>query len=468
MILADGSRPDVFEKLLHDGQMPHCEALFKKEGRFAPATSVFPSTTGPAYLPFLTGCYPGTCNVPGIRWFDKKIYGEGKPRWQRYRSYVGFESFLLNQDIKIKTPTLFQCFDRPVNIFSAVSKGTSFKSNQTKQSRIWHWYYAHLTDRWEFVDQAATRKLLKAMEKDFDFAFVVYPGIDEFSHLSHPHSEKTFSAYHYLDKALGEIKNKLEQKGWLEETLIVLVSDHGLSQTQEHFGVASFLEEKKIKTFYYPKIFKWNFEAASMVSGNGMLHLYFQDKQHLNGNAGWLARSSFETLEKQRGPLLQDLLAQPAIDILASEGEDASIWVLSKRGRAKIKWQENHIRYEVLGRDPFGYAALPTVMNKQQALDFTFHSDYPDALLQLCQIFRSSRTGDWVVSAAKGWDLRKRFEHPEHKSTHGALHKEHMLIPFYTNAPLPNKPVRSVDVFPSVLKLMGKEIPLGLDGEVFF
>ena len=464
MILADGSRPDVFEELSSAGELPYCDELFRQKGRFSAATSVFPSTTGPAYLPFLSGNYPGTCNLPGIRWFDKEIYGKGKPRFSRFRSYIGFESFFLNHDIDLKTPTLFQYFNHPVNIFSSINKGTTFKANKSKHSRIWYWYYAHLTDRWGLVDRAATAKMLQAIDEDFDFAFIVYPGVDEYSHFSDPQSDKTKTAYRYIDSALGEIVAKLKQKGIYEETLIVLVSDHGLSKTDQHFGVAAFLEERKISTFYYPKIFKWGFEAASMVSGNGMLHLYFQDKENKNGSRGWTGRTSFEALENQRPQLLQDLIEQEAIDLLAGQSEDGSIIIQNKRGKAKVRMEADKIIYELLDKDPFNYPVLPSEMTLKQALDLTFQTEYPDALVQLCQIFRSSRTGDWVLSSAKGWDLRKRFEHPEHKSTHGGLIKEHMLIPFYTNAELPNTPARSVDVFPTVLKLLGKEIPEGIDG----
>jgi len=464
LILADGARPDVFEELVEKGELPHCEALFKRQGRFAPAAGVFPSTTGPAYLPYLTGCYPGTCNMPGIRWFDKKKYGEKKPRHLRYRSYVGFESFFMNHDIRLSTPTLFQYFKKPVNIFSAINRGTTFRANKSKHSRIWYWYYAHLTDRWDVVDRAATQKLLKVIDEDFDFAFVVYPGIDEFSHLSHPRSPNTLSAYRYMDQALGEVAQALKKKGIYEDTLIVLVSDHGLSQTHQHFGAGSFLEERGIKTFYYPKIFKWNFEAASMVSGNGMLHLYFRDSEIQNANKGWTGRSSFEELEKQRGDLLKELLSEEAVDILLGQNKDGSVVVLSKKGKAIIRLKEEKIHYQVIEKDPFGYPILPPIMSSQESLEFTANTAYPDALMQCLQIFRSERAGDWIVSAAKGWDLRKRFEHPEHKSSHGGLLDEQILVPFYTNASVSNKIARSVDVFPTILQLLGKQPPQGIDG----
>lgn len=464
IFLVDGSRPDVFRRLCEAGELPHCEEVFKREGRFGEAVSTFPSTTGPAYLPFLTGCYPGTCNVPGIRWFDKKVYGEGGPRFKRYRSYVGFESFFLNHDITLQTPTLFEYFKHPVNIFSAVNRGTTFRANKSKHSRIWYWYYAHLTDRWSMVDEAATAKFLKAIDEGADFTFVVYPAIDEFSHLAHPFHPKTLQAYRKIDEAVGKVVQRLKQKGWWEESLVVLVSDHGLSATEEHFGLASFLEDRGIKTFYYPKIFKWNFEAASMVSGNGMLHLYFREKNPSHFGNGWHGRTPFELLEEERGDLLAELLAQPAVDILAGQAADGSILALSKRGRARIRAENGSIRYSVLDSDPFGYPALPPLMSRRESLEQTAATEYPDAPEQLLQIFRSSRTGDWVLSATKGFDLRKRFEHPEHRSSHGGLIREHMAIPFFCNVPLPSTPARSSDVFPTLLKLMGKEIPEGIDG----
>ncbi|MFO1519306.1 MAG: alkaline phosphatase family protein [bacterium] len=464
LLLVDGSRPDVFQELCEAGEMPVCEKLFKNGGRFSDAVSVFPSTTGPAYLPFLTGCYPGTCNLPGIRWFDKKIYGEGKPRLKRYRSYVGFESFFMNHDMKVDHPTLFQCFENPVNIFSAVNKGSKFSTNKTKMSRIWYWYYAHLTDRWAMVDAAATEKLIKALDGEVDFAFVVYPAVDEYSHFGHPRHEMTLEAYRNIDRSLGKIVQKLEQRGWMDETLIAIVSDHGLSQTHEHFGVASFLEEKGLKTFYYPKIFKWNFDAASMVSGNGMLHLYFRDDSAPTATKGWVGRTAFSQLEQERQDLLQGLLAQEAVDILAGQENDGSIAAVSRRGRANIRKNGDRLHYAVQGGDPFGYAALPREMSDRESLRLTASSEYPDALAQLLQIFRSPRTGDWVISARKGWDLRKRFEHPEHRGSHGGLIKEHMLVPFFCNAPLPSETVRTCDVYPTILKLMGRDVPAGIDG----
>src|SRR5690242_12965112 len=58
-----GARPDIFDYLAARSDLPNISRLVLERGGSVPSTTVFPSTTGVAYLPFLTGCYPGTCDV---------------------------------------------------------------------------------------------------------------------------------------------------------------------------------------------------------------------------------------------------------------------------------------------------------------------------------------------------------------------------------------------------------------------
>lgn len=460
--MADGARHDVFAELLAAGEVPHLHEVFCQEGTFAKATSVFPSTTGPAYMPFLTGCFPGTCNVPGIRWFDKDLYSQKSWSWKRYRSYVGFESFLMNHDMNQNLPTLFEIFPKSYTIFSTVNRGVPSSGNMTSHSRVWYWYYGHLTDRWSMVDAAALEKSLRVIEEDFQFLFVVFPGIDEYSHLSNCRNPRALEAYRFMDTAVMKIRDALARNGKSEETALFIVSDHGLSETREHFGVASFLESKGIKTFYYPKIFKRNFQVASMVSGNGMLHLYFKT------NGSWEGRCEVEQIRRDYPGLLEELLNEPAVDLMVSKDSSGWVWVESKQGRAKVRELNGELTWENLSGNPLGLPSHSGTWNHREALRGTVESAYPDSLMQLTQVFRSSRAGDLVLSAAPGYDLRKRFEFPEHKSSHGALHREHMLTPLFSSVPMSHDVVRSADLFPSILALAGNGPGHRVDGENFF
>ncbi|HEX5036548.1 MAG TPA: alkaline phosphatase family protein [bacterium] len=458
MILADGARADVLRDLADKGELPSISEHLIGPGSLRAAVTAFPSTTGPAYLPYLTGCYPGTCNLPGIRWFDKDHFAENPLSKDRFRSYVGAESFYMNRDLAADKATLFELIPRSANIFSSINRGVSFEGNKSKFSRIWYWYYAHLTDRWGLVDEAAGEKVVAALEDDPEFLFVVFPAIDEYSHLSSPFHPRTTEAYRGLDRSIGRIVADLKRRGWWEETMICIVSDHGLSETSRHFALNQFLEKDGLSVLYYPKIvFKWRFEAASMVSGNAMANVYFKNRD------GWKGRATWEQLTARPDRLIDRLAEQPEVDLLATQREDGSILVKSARGEAAIS-MNGKIRYEIRGSDPFGYTKLPEAMTDREALALTDGTDYPDAPAQLLQIFRSQRAGDVILSAAKGSDLRLRYEIHEHKSSHGSLHWEHMKVPLVTNVRLPEGPVRTVDVFPTVLKLLGRPIPSGIDG----
>ena len=114
--------------------------------------------------------------------------------------------------------------------------------------------------------------------------------------------------------------------------------------------------------------------------------------------------------------------------------------------------------YQFIGIDPLGYGIHYKNLSSREALRKTYDSSYPDGIIQLWQIFNGDRTGDLVLSAESGYDLRARYEIPEHHATHGALIAEHMHIPFATNYPIAEQCIRSVDVFPTVLSLCGHKV----------
>src|SRR5512132_2447202 len=68
VLVADGARPDA---LAGDLSALPALARMRDEGGLHQVTSVFPSVTGPAYSPFLTGRFPGAIGLPGLRWYDR-------------------------------------------------------------------------------------------------------------------------------------------------------------------------------------------------------------------------------------------------------------------------------------------------------------------------------------------------------------------------------------------------------------
>jgi hypothetical protein len=154
--------------------------------------------------------------------------------------------------------------------------------------------------------------------------------------------------------------------------------------------------------------------------------------------------------------------------ITRSDGGDGWLNVESRDGSARVRETDGGatIEYERNSRpDPLGLPDdLPRRMTTEEALTATFDTDHPDGLAQVAQLYRSARAGDITISALPGYDLRERFERPEHFSSHGSLHTAHMTTPLATSAPTTDGPHRSADVFATALDWLGRPLPDGVDG----
>lgn len=459
-LLADGARPDVLADLFSRGELPNLQQHLRQRGTFVPATTVFPSTTGPAFLPYLTGCYPGTLNVPGIRWLRRGRDPVGPLFWRKVRSYVGPESYLLNGDIPRRVPTLFEIAGSSANVMSLVNRGSGPLGNKTKIIRALCWLYGHYTGHWRPVDALAAAICRRAIREGRRFIFTLFPAIDEYAHLHDPFAPPTLRAYRQLDRLVGEIAAELQRCGAYERTALFLFSDHGLSATATHFELWRAPERFGLPTLYHPRVFRRGVKAACMISGNGMGHLYFATAD------GHMERILYRAeIERRFHGLCDYLLEQPAVDLLAAREEEGWLWVRTRKGEAHLAETAAGIEYRPWRGDPLELGAAAAVFHPRQALQRTMNTSYPDSLVQLLQLFRAPRCGDLVVSAAPDYDLRDRHEHPEHFSSHGSLRREHMLVPLLCSLPLDeSRPWRSADVFCLGVSALGLPLPGGIDG----
>lgn len=456
-IMADGCRADVFSELLKSGDLPNISKYLVERGCYKEAVTVFPSTTGPAYTPYILGKYPGRCNLPGIRWFDRNTYNDKLLSFDRFRSYIGLETYFMNRDISLDYKTLFEIFPRSVNIFNELSRGVSYKNDKTYFSKLFYKVKSHFTDRSNEVDLVAQRILLQSLKEYSEYTYAVFLGIDTYSHLYHPFHKKVIDSYRRVDDTIGLLAKNLESEGRLEETLIIVASDHGLTQTHSHFDSLEFMNTKGYKTFYYPNVFKHftDADAACLISGNAMANIYVKSKD------GWGRKSTFEEL---RG-LADNFMERPEIDIVAGLDEEGRSRIISTKGEA-LAWldPDGTVNYEKISGDPFSYNGMPKKMSSEEALTHSFNTEYPDALLQIIQLLESPRTGDLVLSAAPGYDLRAKHENPEHRSSHGALFRDHMVVPLVMNTKVKKEYIRTVDIFPTILSILGHPVPNNIDG----
>ncbi|HEY7954975.1 MAG TPA: alkaline phosphatase family protein, partial [Polyangia bacterium] len=407
--LLDGARIDLFREYLERGDLPNVSRYLVEPGAFRPAITVFPSVTGVAYVPYLTGIFPGRANIPGYRWFDRDRYQKRPVSLMRFRNYHGLGSYLMDRDLSKDTRTLFEILRPSSNIFSGISRGTGVRRNAAYFRRIPAAIKWFRTGSWEHIDHAGEQFLLRAARRQSErFTFHTTYSIDEYSHHHGPFSERTRACYAAFDRVIGRLCAQLKATGQLDRALLMMGADHGHTEVKEHFDLEQFIEKRGLRTLYFPKQAKrWlGAEAAVMVAGNGMGHIY------LKGPGKWASRPPAEEHLERHPTLVEDLLSNEAIDHviyrLHSAGE---VRVRSRRGEASVTLSGDRVTYRVHGpegSDPFGYGPLPVEMTRQEALARTVSTDYPDAPVQVAQVFDSPRAGDFLISATRGYDLRPR------------------------------------------------------------
>ena len=457
-VMIDGAQYEVMRELFEAGDLPEMASLAEKGGGLRKAVTCFPSTTGPAYIPYMMGLFPGTANVPGYRWLSRQGYSGRGSRITRpgLASYSGVEGASFDADLPDR-PTWFDYFTTSRNVINLLTRGCASGDNLTRWTKPIVYTIGHYLHRWDIADRVAAEGLVAAARAAPDFIACAFNGVDGHSHASHPRSAKVQASYRTIDRAVRRARAALQAAGKDDETLWVIGSDHGQSPTHTHIDVANEMDRLGLPCLYYPRLWRQEAHCAEMVSGNGMTQIYFR-----NGSK-WRERMPWEEIAAREVP--DALLAIEGIDLVAGLAADGATVVRTAAGQGRICWHDGLCTYETAGADPFGCGPFAGI-DAETLLERSFESPRPDAMLQLSQLFRAERSGDLFVSAREGYDLRARWEYPEHLSTHGALVAPQMHVPVIVNHPLAAERLRTVDVFPTVLKLMGKEPATDIDGVV--
>lgn len=469
LLVADGARFDTIDVATRattlDGATAALPALarLRAEGALYPVTTAFPSVTGIAYAPFLTGRFPGPSGLPGLRWLDRS-----HTRCRRYphaRSYLGAEMRHLDSDLDPAHPTLFELAPSRFNAMSMLGRGTNrgerIGRDLRSLARAARTHWSGDVSGWIALDEHVARASIKhIIAQRPAFACIAMLGLDKASHSAGQDSVIAGRALATIDAAVADLREALERAGRWEETHLWIVSDHGHSRVAAHDDLAALVRASGHRVLAHPWLLARRAEVAVMVGGNAMAHLYVELERR--ERAGWGA------LRERWQPLAETLLARESVDLVILPDGDTSIEVRSRaRGSARIDFANGRYSYRTIDGDPLNAQCELEHVTAMDAFDVFANGDFPDALVQIAQLAACERSGDIIVSASPGWDFRERWEPIRHASTHGSLRREHMLVPLITNHAVHGKPRRTADIMPSALDALGLPAAGGLDGTSF-
>ncbi len=457
LFAASGLGSSAIREALGRGDMPNAQRHIVERGGLSEAIGAFPSTNGPASTPFVTGCFPGTCDIPASRWFDRTVHPGRVLTMNRFRDYSGWGAYAMDHDLSKSVRTIYEYSRQAVSIFGMLNRGCGLVRDPSFFHTHRLFAEASQPDEVEKAGEAAFQWFAKAARRETDFVFYSFqPALAEGPHGMTEESVR--GALRQIDGYIGRAVELLRSQGMYESTALMFTCDYAYGGVRSTFNIEDFMATRfKRPAQAARRVRDWqDADAIALTSGTSMAHLYIRKE------GTWTLENFFEDIER-RG-LVGSLLEQEGVDVIAGRSVDGGIVVQSRRGRAHVlEDADGRITYIAKSGDPFGIEGIPQVMDSARCLGATAQSPYPDGILEILQLFRSRRTGDLVLSASEGFVFASDAE-VAGGVTHGSLREEHMRVPFAASFEAPSGPMRTSDVFAMTLALLGIEPAHSLDG----
>lgn len=463
LVVADGVRSDTLRRAIAGGETPALARL-AGSGGMHDLTTVFPSVTGLAYAPFISGRSPAAVGLPGLRWYDRTRSALSFPHFTR--SYVGQEMRHVDRDLDSDVPTLFQLAQPSLGAMTMIGRGL-LRSNWIGRGVRWtirgaRTHFRGALSGWLQIDRDVAADVTERVRRTRPrYALLALLGIDKASHAEGHDGPGVREALRIVDETVARLQEDAERDGRAEDQRIWVVSDHGHSPVSRHENLAGLVEELGYRVVAHPWIYSLRrAQVAVMVSGNAMAHLYVDlDNRE---------RTWWPGLEREWGGIVEALLARESVDLLLLPASPTSCLVHGRgRGEAVVSWRKGRYTYRPETGDPLAVGPLES-LDEEAAHAATMSSDYPDALVQIARVAGGRRSGDIILSAARGWDFRARYEPIPHRSSHGALHRDHMVVPLLLDRPPERSPRRTVELMASSCTALGIDVPAGVEGTSFY
>jgi len=510
VFFVDGVSPTVFLELLDAGRLPNIRKYFADRGcTIERCVANVPSVTLANETSFVTGLFPGHHGITGINWFDRNRL--------MTRNYEEInQKNTLDGDYTTRTIFEYLPDETTFSLFFQAHRGaTKFVENWMSAGPPYFFGWYQFVDRialWRFDIVAETSRRRGEMPA-LVVAYLLAPDMEAYR--SGVSSEAYRETIIHADAHIGRILRDYEAASLLENLILVLVSDHGMTDIQHHWPIEKFLRDEVrlavsgdgwAEDIPYERRLNYYRKFSCVLAGSGERYwaVHLRKPRPAGDGMGkpefenWLPRPSPEDLrayparDGRRVDLIETLRSQEAVDLVAYRAGPGRVHLVTRQGTAEVyqvprrlvsgangllqhlpsSYTDTMFSYRVLkGNDPLGYGGtVPPVMllglphDAQEWLEATADTRYPDLVPQILAYFEAPLAGDLAVFAAPGWDFGTRL-----KAGHGGLAPEDMFVPLLMAGPgVPHirhpGPVRAVDVVPTLLELLGRPVPPNLDG----
>lgn len=463
-ILVDGLSTKVFQDQLERGKLPRIEALMGKSTSTLKGVGSFPSMSGYGYYPFITGKKAIESDILGLRWFDRSL-DRGN-----LRNYVGRTNVYMNRDINPDIKTVFEYFPNAytTSINSFMNRGvkeesfTSWPLTTAKFSSLPLFKaikkipiigdrhsYTHFEHESKIMAQA-----IEQLRQNPKVQFINLPGLDALHHIEGMNDNYPLLLQH-IDHLVGMFLDTVAALGQEDERMIVLISDHGVSDVEVNHNVPYFLDSllnirlrRGASTSIRKRILDDPLSELDDVDGyyvvNGDLigFIYLRDPDK-TGLDSWRYNLNYKDLMDYQGlfgsgNIIQGLSILDGISFLAYCKGD-TVCLSSAEGSSRISKVEGQFLYQVKDVDPLNYPQRShnILLSEENWLSETIDLEYPMAIPKIFDLMTHPNMGDILLCTKEGYDLAADYEIlvGNYKGGHGDLRANLILAPYIIYQP---------------------------------
>lgn len=470
IILIDGLSQEIFQSELSKGHFPNIEKLMPRSLYIENGISSFPSMTGYAFYPFITGMDAAESGIYGLRWLDRSR-DEGN-----LRNYVGRTNVHMNHDVRNDVQNAFELYDTfytaSINTYMnrgvnhSVKTGWAHTTAKYAQHAIFPYlrsfpYFGKKIAKNHFQHETLVTDLaIEQLAKNPKVQWITYPSPDAHNHV-HGTDSTYYKLLRHIDKQVGRI---IETTVSLNQNdrLIAIVSDHGISDVDVNLDIVELFDkglnlnlERGPSTHIGTDRLDTPIESFLdkdgyfVINGNLSAYLYMKDSE-LIGKESWRKKLNAEKLEDYRQRNIPAFISNlKGIDLVACAINETQIKVL-KNGYACIFQQltNGKYNYSCQSADPLYPENIlhpDSAYTNGEILEKTHLTAYPYALPRLFNLLMRPDGPDLVMTSLPGYDLASDYEIfvSNYKGGHGGIRSELLRVPYILY--IPNEKGRKIN-----------------------
>ncbi|ASJ05567.1 alkaline phosphatase family protein [Thermococcus barossii] len=471
----DGATWDVILPFVDEGKLPTFKKLLK-EGSWGILRSTLPPVTVPAWPSFATGKNPAKLGVYNFLIVDNKT---GKVRVVRstdvkskkiwdYLGFYGKTSIVLNHPVtyppeKIKgiivsgmlTPPDARDYTYPSEVAEELGTlGYIIEPNPEVVRTKW--------DTEEFMSELIrtikkrTNTVIYLMQNySWDFFFVLFRATDVVQHKQFQNKEKLLRVYSEIDKSLDAILQTIP-----ENTVLVLMSDHGFCELRRYFNITKWLYEMG-----YIKIRK------KEAHGEGS-KIFMKTRITQTSILGILRKLHLDWIRKYIPVVIKSKLPASSVEIDLKESfvypgillTGASQYLSINREKVRDETEYEKLRDELILKlsslkDPkTGESVIEAIYKKEDVYSGPYLHEAPDIIFLLKRGYGLTTFLD--LTAPMFEDVNSPF----------GTHHLNGIVLFWGKGIKKGYGLRQgaeiTDIAPTVLHIFGFPIPRDMDGRV--